>query len=102
MPPTQPLNSNPPRDGGEAVPTPKPLPPQSPSQSPESILLPVSKPWTESTSDALVWVLGVDVFIFPLLLNPGLAASHCVSLHFSGCLALRWESSVAPAQFPLP
>lgn len=70
---------------GEAVPTPMPCPLQGPSQSPKSFLLPVSKPWIEITSDALVWVFGVEVFIFPLLLlSLRLALSHCVSLHFSG------------------
>lgn len=69
-PPTQPLISHPPRDGagggGEVVPTPMPRPLQSPSQPPKSILLPVSEPWIESTSDALVGVSGVDVFLFPV------------------------------------
>ena len=80
--PTQPLNSHPPRDGGEAVPTPMLRPLQSPSQPPKSILLPVSEPWIESTSDALVWVFGVDVFLFPVTKSE----ARSVSLRLSAFL----------------
>lgn len=70
--------------GGEVVPTPMPRPLQSPSQPPKSILLPVSEPWIESTSDALVGVSGVDVFLFPVTKSE----ARSVSLRLSAFLGV--------------